>query len=35
MAAARMSMVGYGKTHDFFMSIQFAVDLTVRGIKVR
>jgi hypothetical protein len=34
MAAARMLMVGYGKTHDFFMNVQFAVGLTVCGIKV-
>jgi len=32
MAAARMSMVDYGKTHahDCFMSIQFAVGLIVQ-----
>jgi len=29
MAAARMSMVDYGKTHDCFVSIQFAVGLIV------
>jgi len=34
MAAARMSMVGYGRKHDCFMSIHFAVGLTVCGIKV-
>jgi len=34
MAAACMSMVGYGKTHDFFKSIHFAVGLTVCGIEV-